>query len=423
MFFIDYLVEHARYLNVVGILLVLGVAFIASRNRRCISFKLVVSALIMHFLIGLFVLRTSFGRLIVGGIADGIAQLYNATDAGVQFLFGALGVNQAPWGFVFAFKVLPVVIFFGAFMSLLFHFGIVQWIVGWLARLVRPFLGTSGAETLCAASHCFLGQTEAPLLIKNYLDGMTKSEMLLVMVSGMGAMSGSILAVYASFGVPAVHLLSASMMAIPSTILISKMLYPETDKPVSSGDAKIDLEVPSKNFLDAISMGTSDGLKLALNIGAMLIVFIALIGAINGILGWSGVQINSIFAWYGINWRMPEISLQNIFGVFFMPFSWLMGLTGADAIVGGQLMGLKVAINEMVAYTQLIAAHLDERSVAILTYALCGFANFSSIGIQLGGIGALVPSQRHVLSQFGFLAVLGGTLSNLLSAMIAGLLI
>lgn len=423
MFFVDYLVDQSRYLSLIGIVLVLAVAFVASRNRRHISLKLVISALLMHFLIGLFVLRTGIGKFLVGGLADGIAKLYNATDGGIQFLFGSLGLNQPPWGFVFAFKVLPVIVFFGAFMSLLFHFGIVQWIVGGLARLVRPFLGTSGAETLCAASHCFLGQTEAPLLIKNYLAGMTKSEMLLVMISGMGAMSGSILAVYASFGVPAIHLLSASMMAIPSTILISKILYPETEKTASGGEVTVDLHVPSKNFLDAISMGTSDGLSLALNIGAMLIVFIAFIAAINGILGWSGVQLTGLFAWAGLDWQVPNLSLQGILGIFFMPFSWLMGLTGADAFVGGQLMGLKVAINEMVAYTQLIAAHLNERSVALLTYALCGFANFSSIGIQLGGIGALVPSQRHVLSEFGFLAVLGGTLSNLLSAMIAGLLI
>lgn len=423
MFFIDYLIDHSRYLNVMGIFAVLVIAFLASRKRSRINYRLVASALVMHFLIGLFVLKTEIGRFLVEGLAAGIAMLYHATDGGVQFLFGSLGLNQPPWGFVFAFKVLPVIIFFGAFMSLLFHFGIIQWIVSGLARVVRPFLGTSGAETLCAASHCFLGQTEAPLLIKNYLDGMTKSEMLLVMVSGMGAMSGSILAVYASFGVPAVHLLSASMMAIPSTILISKMLYPEVDKPMTSGNVRISTEVPSKNFLDAISMGTSDGLKLALNIGAMLIVFIALIASINGILGWSGEQLNYLLGWFGSAFRLPALSLQGILGIFFIPFSWLMGLTGHDVLVGAELMGVKVAMNEMVSYTQLIAAQLPERSVALLTYALCGFANFSSIGIQLGGIGALVPSQRHVLSEFGFIAVLGGTLANLLSAMIAGILI
>lgn len=423
MFFIDYLVDQSRYLNLIGIVVILAVAWLASRKRNRISYRLVGSALIMHFVIGFFVLRTGVGRFLVGGVADGVAKLYTATDDGVQFVFGALGINQPPWGAIFAIKVLPVIIFFSAFMSLLFHFGIVQWIVGGLARLVRPFLGTSGAETLCAASHCFLGQTESPLLIKNYLAGMTKSEMLLVMVSGMGAISGAIMALYASFGVPMIHLLSASMMAIPSTILISKILYPEVDKPATAGDAKIEIEIPSKNFLDAISIGTSDGLKLALNIGAMLIVFIAFVASINGILGWCGVQLNGLFGWAGLTWQLPTLSLQGILGIFFTPFSWLMGLTGADAFIGGELMGIKVALNEMVAYTQLVAAHLPERSVALLTYALCGFANFSSIGIQLGGIGGLVPSQRHVLSEFGFLAVLGGTLSNLLSAMVAGLLI
>lgn len=423
MFLIDYFTDNSRYLCLLGIVVVLAIAVLFSRHRRHISGRLVVSALAMQAIIGFFILRTGVGRFLVGGIAGGIARLYNAADDGIHFVFGALGINQPPWGVVFAFKVLPVIIFFGAFMSMLFHFGIVQLIVTGLARLVRPFLKTSGAETLCAASHCFLGQTEAPLLIKNYLEGMTRSEILLVMVSGMGAISGSIMALYASFGVPIIHLLGASMMAIPSTILISKILYPELGKPATAGDVKINIPVPSKNFLDAISMGTGDGLTLALNIGAMLIVFIAFVSVINGFLGWCGVELNLLFAWMGSSWHLPELSLQAILGVFFMPFSWLMGLTGADAFVGAELMGIKVAFNEMIAYTRLVAAHLPERSVALLTYALCGFANFSSIGIQLGGIGALVPSQRQVLSEFGFLAVLGGTLANLLSAMVVGLLI
>lgn len=423
MFFIDYFIDQSRYLNIIGIVAILGIAVLASRKRKHISFKLVVSALALQFLIGAFVLRTSIGQFLIGSLANGIAGLYTAADGGIQFLFGALGINQAPWGFVFAFKVLPVIIFFGAFFALLFHFGIVQWVVSGLARLVRPLLGTSGAETLCAASHCFLGQTEAPLLIKNYLHDMTRSEMLLVMVSGMGAMSGSIMAVYASFGVPAVHLLTASMMAIPSTILISKILYPETEKPVTLENAKIAPEVTSTNFLDAISIGTSDGLSLALNIGAMLIVFIALIGTINAVLGWTTGYGNGALHWLGCTWKFPALSLEGIFGFIFSPIGWLMGLTGADIFVAGQLIGVKLVINEMVAYTQMIVTHLPDRAIALLTYALSGFANFSSIGIQLGGIGVLVPSQRKVLSEFGFLAVLGGTLSNLLSAMVAGVLI
>lgn len=423
MFFVDYLVEYNRYMNLVGVAVILGIAFLFSNNRSRINVKMVGTALFMHLALAFFVLRTSPGRKIIGWIADCVAQLYFAADSGIQFLFGALGMNQSPWGFIFAFKVLPIIIFFGAFMSLLFHWGIIQRAVGVISSVVQPLLGTSGAETLCAIANSFLGQTEAPLLIKHYIKDMTRSEIMLVMISGMGTISGAILAVYAAIGVPIVHLLGASVMAIPSTILIAKILYPETEKPKTLRGAAVEESVETRNVLDAISTGTSDGLMLALNVGAMLIAFIALIGLVNALLTFSCVQLNSLFSFMGLAWEVPCLTLQYIFGIVFAPFGWLFGLAGNEIVAAGELIGIKVAVNEMVAYTQMVGMNLSSRAVALLTYALCGFSNFSCIGIQIGGIGALAPSKRKVLSELGFRAVLGGTLANLLSAMVVGLLL
>jgi CNT family concentrative nucleoside transporter len=277
---------------------------------------------------------------------------------------------------------------------------------------LQPLLGTSGAETLCAVANSFLGQTESPLLIRHYIKDMTKSEIMLVMISGMGTISGSILVVYAAIGVPIQYLLSASVMAIPATIMISKILYPETEHPKTMRGAQVEIEASTSNALEAISSGTSDGLQLALNVGAMLIAFVALIGLINSILSFVCITLS-----------LPVVSLQSLFGIIFSPFGWLLGLSGTEITAAGELIGIKVSVNEMLAFTQMVGMGLSQRAIALLTYALCGFANFSCIGIQIGGIGALAPSKRAVLSELGFRAVLGGTLANLLSAMVAGLLL
>jgi concentrative nucleoside transporter, CNT family len=408
----SYLLDAHRYMNILGIAVILLIAWLFSYDRRKINIKTIGSSFFLHFLIAFFVLKTTLGITLIGYVADAVGKLYLAADGGIQFLFGALARNDGPWGFVFAFKVLPIIIFFGAFMSLLFHWGIVQRAVGLVNYVLQPFLGTSGAETLCAIANSFLGQTEAPLLIRHYIKDMTKSEIMLVMVSGMGTISGAILVVYAAIGVPVVHLLSASVMAIPATIMIAKILYPETEHPKTMRGIAVESQVVTRNFLDAISMGASDGLMLALNVGAMLIAFIALIGLINSILGFFCLSLG-----FGC------FTLQSFFGVIFEPFGWLLGLTGYEAHAAGELIGIKVAVNEMVAYTTMVGMALSPRAVMILTYALCGFSNFSCIGIQIGGIGALAPEKRAVLSELGFRAVLGGALANLLSAMVASLLL
>ncbi len=409
---IAYLLEHNRYCNLVGIVVILFVAYLFSQRRSAINFRLVGYGLIMQFLIGFFVLRTGLGQYCVGKLADGVQKLYLFADEGSRFVFGSLvDPGAGPWGFIFALKVLPVIIFFGAFMALLFHFGIIQHIVMGVNAVVQPLLGTSGAETLCAISNSFLGQTEAPLLVKNYLKHMTKSEILVVMVSGMGTISGAILVVFAAMGIPAKHLLTASMMAIPSTLFIAKMLLPETEKSSADSKAKVDISAQSSNVFDAVSTGTTDGLFLALNVGAMLISFIALLAFLNAILAYAGGLVGY------------EISLSKLFAYVFSPFGYLLGFESSEALTAGELIGIKVSVNEVVAYGEMTRSVLSERSANILTYALCGFSNFSCIGIQVGGIGALVPEKRKWLTELGLYAVLGGTLSNLMSAMIAGLLL
>ncbi|MGE0207346.1 MAG: NupC/NupG family nucleoside CNT transporter [Candidatus Babeliales bacterium] len=404
---LTYLLQYNRYCNIIGIVAIVAIAVLFSRKRSAINYKLVLNALVLQFAIAFFVLKTVIGQTAISKISGGIAAIYQCADKGAEFLFGGLINQHGAWGFIFAFKVLPIIIFFGALMSLLFHWGIVQKIVYAISFVIRPLLGTSGAETLCAIANSFLGQTEAPLLIKNYLKSMTKSEMLVVMVSGMGTISGAILAVFAAIGVPAEHLLSASVMAIPGTILIAKILYPETEHTQTEAGVAMKEERSTKNIFDAISAGTTDGLYLALNVAAMLISFLSLLALIN-------MMLDHFYA---------GLSLATIFSRIFSPLGYLLGLTGQEAAQAGQLLGLKVTVNEMVAYLEMVKMHLSDRAVALLTYALCGFSNFSCIGIQIGGIGALVPEKRQWLCELGLLAVLGSSLSNLLSAMIAGLLL
>lgn len=420
-----YLLEHNRYLNIAGIIVILAIAALFSHNRFRINIRLIVTALALEFCVAFVVLRTSFGKQIVSVIAEAVKKLYEFADYGSGFVFGNLANNtNTPWGFVFAVKVLPIIIFFGAFMALLFHMRIVQVCVAGVSYVVRPLLGTSGAETLCAIANSFLGQTEAPLLIKQYLVSMTKSELLVVMVSGMGTISGAILAVFVAIGVPAVHLLAASVMSVIGSILIAKILLPETERPVTRESSQVTLVPDSQNIFDAISKGTSDGLYLALNVGAMLIAFLALLALLNYVLAYSCYQANYLLAFYDVSWRLPELTLNMIFAYVFAPFGVLLGFTGHEVLAAGQLLGTKVAVNELVAYGELMQMPgLSERTINIMTYALCGFSNFSCIGIQVGGIGALVPTKRTWLTQLGLYAVLGGTLTNLLSAMIAGLLL
>jgi CNT family concentrative nucleoside transporter len=341
------------------------------------------------------------------------------------------------FGFIFAFQVLPTIIFFSALTSLLFYLGLIQKVVKLLALLLTKVLKISGAESLSVAGNIFLGQTEAPLLIKAYLEKMNKSEMLLVMIGGMATVAGAVLAAYIGFlggDDPllrlqfAKHLLAASVMAAPGAIIISKILYPQTEE--VNSDVSVSQDKIGSNVLDAIANGTTEGLKLAVNVGAMLLVFVAFIAMINGVLGWVG-DITTLNSWMALNTPYASFSLEAILGYLFAPLMWLIGVAKQDMALMGQLLGIKLAASEFVGYIQLAelknvanATHLSyNKSVIMATYMLCGFANFASIGIQIGGIGSLAPGQRKVLSEFGMKALLGGTIASLMSATIAGMII
>lgn len=417
-----YLLEHNRYLNIAGILVILGIAWLFSKNRKAINYRLILNALAIQFVIAFLVLKTEIGRSLLDKVAYYVAKLYEFADKGSAFIFGDLSNQFGPWGFIFGFKVLPVIIFFGAITSVLFYWGIIQYCVNMINRLIQPLLGTSGPETLCAITNSFLGQTEAPLLIRNYLQDMTKSELFVVMVSGMGTISGAILVVFAAMGVPITHLLAASVMSIPSTILIAKILLPETVHE-EHRQASVTLRSPSTNIFDAIATGTLDGLSLAVNVAAMLISFVALIALVNYMFGFGAYKINELFYYVGIAYRLPLLSLEMVLGYLFAPFAWLLGFSGQTALEVGSLLGTKVAVNEVIAYQAMVKMQLPERAIDIVTYALCGFSNFSCIGIQIGGIGALAPTKRAWLTELGIYAVLGGALANMLNAMIAALLL
>ena len=418
MFLIDYLVEYNRYMSLLGIAVILAIAFLFSNNKRKINIRTIFSSLLILFSLGFLTLRFSGGQKVLGSISSAIAKLYLLADDGARFIFGNLVDINANWGFIFGIKVLPIIIFFGALTSILFYLGIIQKFVLFIGFALRPLLGTSGSETLCAVANSFLGQTEAPLLVRNYLSGMTRSELFVVMVSGMATISGSILAVFAAMGVPAKFMLSASVMAIPASILIAKMIYPEVDKSQTADGKLEECKSGCSNIFDAIATGTFDGLQLAVNVAAMLIVFISLIGLINLLLGEFSIALN---AWFSLN--LPIFSLNYFFSWVFAPFAYLLGFQGESLTDVATLLGTKITINELIAYSQMVKMNLSERGQAIITMALCGFANFSCIGIQIGGIGALAPDKRKWLTELGLKTVFAASLANLLSAMVANLIL
>ncbi|WP_406684953.1 Na+ dependent nucleoside transporter [Seonamhaeicola sp. MEBiC1930] len=427
---------NSLWRGVLGMLVLVFIAFLFSSNRKAINWKIVGIGLAFQLLIAIGVLKVEFVKAIFEFIGGLFVEILEFTRAGSEFLFsGLMDVNS--YGFIFAFQVLPTILFFSALTSVLFYLGVIQWVVKAMAWLLSKALKISGAESLSVAGNIFLGQTEAPLLIKAYLEKMNKSEILLVMVGGMATVAGAVLAAYIGFlgGDDPVlrlfyakHLLAASVMAAPGAIVISKILYPQTEN--INTEVKVSQEKIGANFLDAIANGTTEGLKLAVNVGAMLLVFVAFIAMFNGILGWVG-DISNLNTWVGDNTPYKSLSLELILGYAFAPLMWLIGVAKEDMALMGQLLGIKLAASEFVGYIQLAdlknisnTTHLKfEKSVIMATYMLCGFANFASIGIQIGGIGSLAPGQRKLLSKFGMKALLGGTIASLVSATIAGMII
>jgi CNT family concentrative nucleoside transporter len=422
--------------GVLGMITLLIIAFLFSNNKKAINWKVVGIGLGFQLIIAIGVLKVPFIQTVFESVGQVFINVLDYTRAGSEFLFGGM-LDISSFGFIFAFQVLPTIIFFSALTSLLFYLGVIQKVVKAMAWSLSKLLKISGAESLSVAGNIFLGQTEAPLLIKAYLEKMNKSEMLLVMIGGMATVAGAVLAAYIGFLggddpvlrlMYAKHLLAASVMAAPGAIVISKMLYPQTEE--VNTDVKVSSEKIGSNILDAIANGTTEGLKLAVNVGAMLLVFVAFIAMLNGILGWVG-DISSVNNWIAENTAYKSLSLELILGYVFAPLMWLIGVAKEDMALMGQLLGIKLAASEFVGYIQLAdlknvanETHLSfNKSIIMATYMLCGFANFASIGIQIGGIGSLAPGQRKTLSAFGMKALLGGTIASLMSAAIAGMIL
>ena len=427
---------ESLFRGLIGMSVLIFIAFLLSNNRKAINWKTASFGLILQIILAVAVLKISWVKLMFEYAGKIFVKILDFTMEGTKFLFGDL-VSIDNFGNVFIFSILPTVIFFAALTSILFYFGIIQKVVKLMAIVLSKVLGVSGPESLSVAGNIFLGQTESPLMIKAYLEKMSKSEILLVMIGGMATVAGGVLAAYIGFlggDDPelkifyAKHLLTASVMAAPGAIVISKILYPETSK--VNTDLKIPRDKIGSNFLEAISNGTSEGLKLAANIAAMLLVFLAFIAMINYMLDGLGsiLYINELISNHSV---YDKLSLEFLLGYLFSPIMWLIGVASEDVTLMGQLLGIKLAASEFIGYIQLSslkdvtsAVHLNyQKSIIMATYMLCGFANFASIGIQIGGIGALEPKQRKNLSKFGFLAVVGGTLASLLSATIAGMII
>jgi CNT family concentrative nucleoside transporter len=403
-----------RYVGVLGIAAILAGAYIFSTDRRAIRLKTVAWGLGLQFALGLFVLRVSSGQRLFAAAGAAAKKLLDFSYVGSSFLFGEIGKADSNLGFSFAFQVLPTIIFIAAFFAVLYHFGVMQIIIRGAAWVMTKIMGASGAESLNIAASIFMGQTEAPLTIRPFLPKLTKSELMTVMTSGMAHISGGMMAGYIRVGgADPKNLLTAVIMTAPGTLLMAKMLVPETEHPLTAGRVEMPPSEKEANVLGAIARGTIDGLHLALNVGAMLIVFLALLALLNAIMGWIHIYVG----WFPYN-------LQEVLGWIFAPVAWLIGIPWHDAAQIGNLLGTRMVINEFVAFAQLgtIKSTLDPRTFTIATFALCGFANFSSIGIQIGGIGALAPEQRQQLAKFGVRAMLAGTMANLMSASIVGIL-
>jgi concentrative nucleoside transporter, CNT family len=409
-----------------GLASLVAIAWLFSESRGKVDWKLVGTGIAMQLVFAIFVLMTPWGAWIFGALSEGFVKLLGFTSQGSQLIFGDLAKAES-LGFIFAFQVLPTIIFFAAFMSVLYHLGVMQAVVKGMAWVITKVMRVSGAETLSVCANAFIGQTEAPLVIKPYLASMTRSELLTLMTGGMATIAGGVLGAYvmmlggtdpAAQAQFAKHLLTASIMAAPATLVIAKILCPESGTPVTLGKVRVEVEKTTANVIDAAASGASEGLKLALNVGAMLLAFTALIALINAPIGWLG-EISGLSGWLD-----KPVDLSVLLGYVLAPIAWIIGVPWADATSVGALIGTKVVLNEFIAYGDLakVQGGLSDTSVIIATYALCGFANFSSIAIQIGGIGSLAPERRADLARFGLKAVLGGSLATFMTATIAGVL-
>jgi CNT family concentrative nucleoside transporter len=421
-----------------GLAVLVFIAFLFSNNRRAISWKLVATGIGLQIAFAALVLKVPLGRDVFDALATGFVKLLDFVNVGSAFIFGSF-MDTSKFGFVFAVQVLPTIIFFASLTGVLYHLGIMQQVVKGMAWLITKVMNVSGAETTSVCASVFIGQTEAPLTVKPYLERMTESELMTVMIGGMAHIAGSVMAAYVGLlggddpvqrQFFAKHLLTASVMAAPATLMLAKILIPETGEPLTRGTIRLEVEKTTANVIDAAATGAADGLRLALNVGAMLLAFIALIALLNAPLEWLGTHEwgaagSSLNAWLSASAGHPiAFSLQTLFGWILAPLAWLIGVPWQDAALVGSFIGEKIVINEFVAYVDM-AQNLDrlqEHSRLIATYALCGFANFSSIAIQIGGIGGLAPSRRADLARFGLRAVLGGSIATFMTATIAGVL-
>jgi CNT family concentrative nucleoside transporter len=410
-----------RFTGLLGIVLILGVAFLMSNNRKAINYRTVGVGLLLQVLLAVFILKTEVGQNLFQWLGDSINTLLGQADKGAQFVFGSL-VNRdlmikafGPGNdYIFFFKVVPTIIFVAVLVNMFYHLGILQSVVSFMGKGVHWLMGVSGAEALSNVASTFVGQVEAQIMIKPYLKNMTNSELMASMTGSFACIAGGVMAVYISLGVPAAYLLAASLMAAPGALVISKIMFPETEKSETEGEVKLELSKTHANLVDAIAAGASEGLKVGLNVIAMLIGFIALIALVDLGLGHIGAWVN-----------YPELSMNTILGKLFSVFAFAMGVPAQDIEVAGALMGKKMVVNEFVAYLDMVhlKATLDPKTIAITSFALCGFANFSSVAIQIGGIGELAPSRRSDLAKLGFKALIAGTLASYLSATLAGLLL
>ena len=429
-----------------GIFVLLGIAWLFSNNKKKINFRIVIWGILLQLIFAIIILKTGPGQALFFYARAFITKLLSFTDAGAKFLFGNLYLGDADIikhigadgpmqlynsatgnfvdiGIIFAFHILPTIIFFASLMGVMYHLGVMQKIVQFMAWIMAKTMGTSGAESLSAAGNIFVGQTEAPLLIRPYVPEMTRSELMAIMVGGFATIAGGVMAAYVRFGVDAGHLMAASVMSAPAALVVAKIMYPETEDSKTRGLVKLKVEKKTSNIIDAAATGAADGLKLALNVGAMLMAFIALIAMLDFFLGKIDEVINLLtFNLTHFDWNL---SLKHIFGVIFAPIAFFMGVDPKDVFQFGNLLGTKVSINELVAYIELknLKGVISERSFIIGTYALCGFANFSSIAIQIGGIGGIAPERKGDLAKIGLKAMFGGALASWLTATIAGILI